>query len=131
MDIRMIIESDYDNILCKWWNDWKWTPPAKESLPLTGIIVSKDGVDICAGFVYFTNSKMVWVEYIISNINYREKDRKEIIEYTINGLCAIAFNQGFKYIYTSLTNESLMKRYSNCGFIKGSSGCQEMIKING
>lgn len=129
MDVRLIEKKDYDNILTKWWKDWRWTPPPFDSLSDCGVIASKDGVDICAGFIYFTNSKMAWIEYIVSNFEYKEKDRKEIIEYTISILSSIANDKGFKYIYTSLNNNSLIDRYSNCGFQKGSSDCQEMIKI--
>jgi hypothetical protein len=129
MNTRIITKLDYDTILVKWWKDWRWTPPLYDSLPSTGIIVGKDDIDICAGFVYYTNSKMAWIEYIVSNFEYKEKDRKEIIEFTINVLCELAKDAGFKYLYTSLKNESLINRYSNCGFITGDANCQEMIKI--
>jgi hypothetical protein len=35
---------------------------------------------------------------------------------------------GKKYIYSSLKNESLINAYMDCGFVKGSSNTQEMIK---
>jgi len=70
-----------------------------------------------------------WIEFIVSNFNYREKDRKEAIEFLINSMCAYAKTAGTKYIYTSLNNTSLIKRYENCGFQTGSEGCVELIKI--
>ena len=132
MDIRLLEESDYDNILAKWWEQWKWTPPAKDMLPENGtggIIVSNKGVDICAGFIYFTNSKMAWIEYVVSNRDYKESDRSEAIELLINTLCILVREKGFKYIYTSLKSQPLVNKYEKCGFSKGDSNCQEMIKI--
>ena len=80
--------------------------------------------------VYFTNSKAAWIEFIVSNFNYRGDDRHEALEFLINSLIEIIKQTGdFKYIYTSLKSKSLIDRYSNCGFQKGDSNCQEMIRI--
>ncbi len=129
MDIRLYKKTDYEDFLVKWWKDWRWTPPPIDMLSDTGIIVSKNGVDICAGFLYYTNSKSALVEYIVSNFDYKEKDRSEAIELLINMLSEVAKDNGFKYIYTSLKSKSLIEKYQNCGFKLGDSNCQEMIKV--
>tara|TARA_R110000744_G_scaffold9251_3_gene29860 strand:+ start:2236 stop:2685 length:450 start_codon:yes stop_codon:yes gene_type:complete len=132
MDIRLLKEEDYDNTLVKWWKTWRWTPPIKDLLPDNGkggIMVSKDGVDICAGFLFLTNSKTAWCEYIISNFEYKEDDRPEAIEFLINTLSHMAKDKGYAYVYVSLKNNPLIDRYTNCGYIKGSTNCTEMIKI--
>lgn len=128
MTTRIVTEDDYNNILCGWWKDWRWTPPPFDFLPKTGVIVSKDGIDVCAGFIYFTNSKVAWLEFIVSNFNYKEKDRGEIINFTINILSELAKDNGFDYLYASLKNKSLIERYKQNGFKQGDSNCQEMIK---
>lgn len=127
--LRAITDVEYDEVLVNWWKDWRWTPPSKDFLPNIGIMVSKEDIDICAGYLYVTNSKVSWIEFIVSNFNYRESDRKEAIEFLINSMCVYAKNAGTKYIYTSLNNRSLIKRYENCGFQTGSEGCVELIKI--
>jgi hypothetical protein len=131
-NIRLLNDSDYENTLVGWWNDWKWTAPVKEFLPndgTGGFMVSKDGVDICAGFVYFTNSKLAWCEFIVSNINYKEEDRGEALEYLINSLCQSCKEEGYKSVWVCLTHNSLISKYENCGFIKASESCTEMIKF--
>jgi hypothetical protein len=133
MDVRYIQEGDYDSILVDWWKKWRWTAPSKDMLPENGnggIIISKDGVDICAGFIYFTNSKTAWIEYIISNPEYKNReDRVIALNMLINVLSEIIIDKEYKYIYTSVKNKHLMNRYSDCGFLYGDSNCQEMIKI--
>lgn len=133
MEVRYLKESDYDDILVGWWSQWRWSAPAKDMLPQNGeggIIVSKDGEDICAGFVYFTNSKTAWIEYIISNPNYKNReDRKNALNMLINVLSIYVEQEGYKYIYTSLKNKHLIDRYADCGFLSGDKNCQEMIKI--
>lgn len=132
MDVRVLNENDYDNILEGWWKDWRWHPPTKKMLPENGtggVMVSSGGVDVCAGFLYFTNSNMAWIEFIVSNIKYKEPDRGDCLEFLINVLCSIAKDKGFSYIYTSLKNENLINRYLMCGFEIGSSNCKEMFKV--
>lgn len=129
---RLLKEGDYENTLVKWWKDFRWTPPPKDMLPqdgLCGVIVSKGDIDVCAGFIFLTNSKVAHVEYIISNFEYKNKDRKEAIRLLIEALSVIAKDKGCKYIFTSLKNDSLIKSYESCGYMKGSTGCTEMIKI--
>lgn len=132
MNIRYLNENDYDTTLCKWWSDWRWTPPSRDMLPENGsggIMVHKNGVDICAGFIFLTNSKAAWVEFIVSNFDYKEKDRSEAITMVINTLTIIAKEKGYKFIYTSLKNKSLIQKYEMCGYIMADSNCQEMIKV--
>lgn len=131
MKVRLLNEGDYD-VLSTWWKDWRWAPPARDFLPENGkggVMVYKDEVEICAGFIYFTNSKTAIIEFIISNFQYKEKDRKEAIELVINALTELAMEvNGCKYIYTSLKNQNLINSFSACGYQVGSTGCIEMIK---
>ncbi len=92
-------------------------------------MVSSNGEDVCAGFVYATNSKVAWIEFIVSNFHYREKDRKEAIEFLIYSLLEICKQNGFIYAFSTLKSPSLIKMYENCGFQKGSTNTTEMVKI--
>jgi hypothetical protein len=132
MEVRFLKENDYDT-LSKWWKDWRWTPPPADMLPqngIGGVMVYKGDTEICAGFVYFTNSKTAWIEFIVSNFQYKDKDRHEAIEMLINVLTKMVQDMGeYKYIYTSLKSKSLIDRYANCGYQLGSTNCNEMIKL--
>lgn len=132
MEVRFLNESDYDSKLVGWWEEWGWIPPSKEMLPENskcGVMISSNDEDVCAGFLYFTNSKMAWIEYIVSNKNYKKNDRAECIEMLINVLSKLAKEKGFNYIYASIKNTHLIKKYEKCGFIKGDGNCQELIKV--
>ena len=131
-NIRLLNDSDYENTLKGWWDDWNWNAPPKESLPnngLGGFMVSKGDVDICAGFAYFTNSNLAWCEFIVSNKQYKEQDRGEALEVLINTIVEACKNAGYKTIFTSVSNENLINKYQNCGFIKTQEGATEMIKF--
>jgi hypothetical protein len=131
--VRELNETDYDNILVGWWNEWGWTPPQKDFLPKDGeggIIVYEGETPVCAGFMYLTNSKVSWVDWIISNKEYTKKpQRKDAITLLVSTLTKICKNTGSKYVYALIKNQSLIGVYEDLGYIKGDSYTSEMIKV--
>jgi hypothetical protein len=133
LTIRQLNDNDYQEILVNWWTEWGWTAPEKDFLPddgMGGYIVYDGEIPICAGFIYVTNSRVAWVDWIISNKQYREKGkRKEAISMLIESLTNISKMSGSKYAYALIKNNSLIQTYENLGYIKGDSYTSEMIKL--
>ena len=80
-NLRKLNSTDYEDILVGWWKDWEWTAPPKDFLPENGeggVIIFDEEVPVCAGFMYATNSKVAWIEFVISNKNYDRK-RNQIL----------------------------------------------------
>ena len=130
-NIRYLNETDYE-LLCQWWNDWKWDVPPRDFLPQNGtggLMVEKDGIPIIAGFIYFTNSAVAWSEFVISDFHYRENDRKEAKRILIFELCELARRKGSKYVYTVVKNQFLKKDYEEAGFSNGSVKVDEMVMV--
>ena len=130
--IRELNESDYDDILVGWWKQWKWEAPQRDFLPNDGkggIIVYDKETPVCAGFMYLTNSKVAWVDWIISNKEYTKKpQRKDAIKLLVSSLTDICKKTGSKYSYALIKNQSLIGMYEELGYIKGDSYTAEMIK---
>ena len=130
--IRELNESDYDDILVGWWKQWKWEPPQRDFLPNDGkggIIVYDKETPVCAGFMYLTNSKVAWVDWIISNKEYTKKpQRKDAIKLLVSSLTDICKKTGSKYSYALIKNQSLIGMYEELGYLKGDSYTAEMIK---
>lgn len=133
LEIRHLLDTDYEEILVGWWKQWNWEPPVKDFLPddgKGGIVVYDGDTPICAGFIYVTNSKVAWVDWIISNKEYKIKDkRREAIKLLIESLTNICKNTGSKYGYALIKNKSLIKTYEDLGWSKGEGYTSEMIKI--
>ena len=131
--IRELSETDYDDILVGWWKQWEWEAPKRDFLPNDGkggIIVYDGDTPICAGFMYLTNSKVAWVDWIISNKEYTNKlQRRDAIKLLVSALTEICKKSGSKYSYALIKNESLIGTYVELGYIKGDSYTNEMIKI--
>lgn len=129
--VRLLEKDDYYTLV-KWWKWHRFPAPASDCLPNDGkggVMISKEGVDIAAGFLYFTNSNLCWLEFIVSNPEYRADDRAEGIQRLIHELTRIAKNNGFKAVFTSVKNQNLIKHYEICGFTKGSNNTHEMIAV--
>ena len=131
--IRELQDNDYEDILVEWWQQWGWEPPQKDFLPRDGkggIIVYDDETPICAGYMYLTNSKVAWVDWIISNKEYTKKpQRKDATKLLVSALTEICKNTGSKYVYALIKNQSLIGTYEELGYIKGDSYTSEMIKV--
>lgn len=130
--VRFLNENDYDD-LCGWWKAWRWTAPPRDFLPENGtggFIVEKDGINVVAGFMYFTNSAIAWSEFIVSNFDFKDKDqRKEAIKILIYELNELAKRKGSKYIYTVVKNKNLEEIYKEMGFSNGSVKVNEMVLV--
>jgi len=131
MNIRKLEESDYKT-LEKWWKAWDWPPIQQDFLPENGtgglMVQSKDGTPIVAGFLYMTNSKAVLLEWIISNPEYRESDRKDAIELLINAVEHVLKDQGIKHIFSIGRNKHLIETHKKLNWIVDNKPSHEIIK---
>lgn len=121
---------DYDNILKGWWNDWGWEAPSRDFLPQDGqggVMVWDGDTPVCAGFLYNTNSKVAWVDWIISNKEYKES-RKEALSILIQTLTSVAKNLDNKFAYALIKHNGLIGVYEQQGYTTGDSYNKEMIK---
>jgi len=131
--IRPLNENDYDTILVQWWRNWGWEPIDKEFLPEDGkggLMVLDDEEPVCAGFMYATNSKVAWVDWIVSSDTYRKKpERSEAIKLLVETLTNICRNTGHKYSYALIKHPGLSELYEELGYVKGDKQVSEMIKL--
>ena len=95
-----------------------------------GFMVYDGKVPICAGFMYVTNSKAAWCDWIISNLKYKDRQkRKEALELLVKTISDEAEALGKKYIYALIKNKPLIDVYKKVGFKEGDTYTHEMIKI--
>ena len=99
-------------------------------MPIDVLVVYEDDTPICAGFMYLTNSKVVWCDWIISDFKYKDKEkRKEAIKLLVATISNMAVHLEKKYVYALLKNQPLINIYKELGYVEGNSYTQEMIKI--
>tara|TARA_R100001377_G_C3129592_1_gene88845 strand:+ start:138 stop:602 length:465 start_codon:yes stop_codon:yes gene_type:complete len=128
---RKLRESDWDTLV-KWWDSWpEWQAPARNFLPdnaTGGLMVEKNGVPIVAGFIYETNSAGVLFEWVVSNPDYREKDRQDAIEKLLIDAENKIKEMGYNYIFSIGRSKSLIKTHKKLGWHVDDSPSHEILK---
>ena len=132
MEIRRLTEKDWDTLV-SWWDWWPgWKAPAKEFLPENGtggIMIEKEGIPIVAGFIYTSNSKLAWLEFVISNPKYKENDRDAAITTLIEASEATCKDLGFMFMFSIGRSKALMKKHKELGWSIDYKSSYEMIKF--
>ena len=131
LNIRKLELNDWA-VLPIWWEQWPtWKVPARDSLPdngLGGLMVEKNGKPVLAGFIYETNSKGVWLEFIISDPKYRDDDRQEALELLIKTAEHVALGKGFKYVLFIGKHNNLIDTFEKLGWNVDRTPSYELIK---
>jgi hypothetical protein len=128
---RQLKDSDWET-LTAWWDSWPdWVSPSKDFLPdngTGGLIIQKNNKPIVAGFLYFTNSKSVLLEWIISDPNYKETDRQEAVELLIKTAEKVCKDAGKKYMFSIGRNKNLIKLHEKIGWNVDKKASYEIVK---
>lgn len=130
LKIRALQEEDWDT-LQDWWTKWKWPIMNRNMLPMNGcggLMIYKDDTLIAAGFLYLSNSKTAWLDWIISNPEYKEEDRKKSITILINSLEQVAKQQGYEIIISIARNKSLINIHKDLGYTIDENPSYEISK---
>jgi hypothetical protein len=130
MKARQLIKEDYPT-LAKWWKDNRFPVIPQSSLPnygTNGLMIYKDGVELCAGFWYDTNSDLAWIEFIVANFEVKDRElRKKSQNFLIENLKSWIKQNNKRGIFTSVKKESLIERLKECDFLESSTNTTEMI----
>ncbi len=127
---RTLKEEDYETI-CAWWKRWGWTILPKTALPdnaKSGFMVEKNGEPIVSAFLYLTNSTGALLEWIVSNPEYRQGDRKDAIELLINESEKFCKNMGITFIFSIGRSKHLMDAHEKLGWHVDKKPSHEIIK---
>ena len=128
---RDLKESDWETLL-KWWDSWPdWTAPSKDFLPNNGtggIMIEKNNKPIVAGFIYETNSASVLLEWIVSDPEYRDNDRREAVELLIMEAEKSTKALGYNYMFTIGRNKRLIDTHKKLGWFVDDKPSHEITK---
>lgn len=105
LSVRRFELADY-LIICEWWKDWNQPIPSLEILPQNGLIIP----NVAALFLYKTDSTLCLVENLVTNKNYREKDRHDLINKLFDEVFLLAKEIGFKHVVSFSENRFVIQR---------------------
>lgn len=131
MEARNLVESDYEVLVGYWtWN--RFPPPPKEVLPnnaLGGImVIDEQGNNLCAGFLYNTDSALAWIEFIVASPHIKDRDiRRKSQVFLIESLTNEARERGYLAVFASIKVESLIQRYIEAGYSADGLKATELV----
>tara|TARA_R100000951_G_C2628333_1_gene176780 strand:- start:183 stop:593 length:411 start_codon:yes stop_codon:yes gene_type:complete len=108
MEARKITKKDFETIT-SWYKKREWPLMSKDFLPDNGeggLIISHNKIDIVAGFIWFSNSKISWFGFPISDPDYKEDNKNEAIDMLITCAEQVCKKQGSNIMFTYLNHDS-------------------------
>jgi len=130
LKVRALQESDWET-LQEWWKWWRWPEMNRDLLPMNGLgglMICKGDIPVIAGFLYLSNSKVAWLDWIISNPEYKESDRKTALTLVIDSLEEVAKQQNYSIIISIARNKSLINIHKNLGYTVDENPSYEISK---
>ncbi len=129
LNIRKLKQGDL-TFIRKWWEAWpEWVSPTDDFLPETGVVVENNNKPVAAGFIYLTNAKVALLEWIISDPEYREDNRKQALELLITGAEEIIKDLGYKYSFSICRHKGLIETHKKLGWHVDKRPSHELVKI--
>lgn len=128
---RNLKESDWNDLVA-WWDWWpSWKAPARNFLPENGtggLMVEKKETPIVAGFIYKTNSDVAIFDWVISNPNYKEKDRQSAIEKLLIDAEKEIKKMGYKHIFSIGRSKHLINTHKKLEWFVDNKHSYEILK---
>jgi N-acetylglutamate synthase-like GNAT family acetyltransferase len=117
LNVRKIRLQDYEYI-DKWWEEHGFTHLSKSILPMNGlggIIIEKEK-PIAAAYLYLTNSKVGYIDNLITDPKYVSKDRFDVILMLIRACEQMANEVGCVEIWAMTDSEGIIERCKALGY---------------
>ena len=117
INIRKIELEDYEYIN-KWWVEQGFQPVSAEVLPMNGLggLVVEKEKPIAAAYLYLTNSKMGYIDNLISDPKYISKDRFDVILELMAACKKMAEDVGCLDMWAITNNKGILKRCKTLGY---------------
>jgi hypothetical protein len=113
-----LTEEDYA-IICGMMTGWKMNPLHRRMLSEYGVIISKDGHDVCSGWLYQSDSKLAWVEWVVMNKKAPKHTREGALDFLYETLFRKAKELDYEVVMCAVNHISLIERLKNkLGFVE-------------
>tara|TARA_R100000315_G_C5224764_1_gene136054 strand:- start:1249 stop:1650 length:402 start_codon:yes stop_codon:yes gene_type:complete len=111
LKIRKIKAEDYKYIN-KWWVEQGFKPVSLDVLPMQGLggLIIEKQKPIAVAYLYLTNSKMGYIDNLISDPKYISKDRFNIILQLISACKQMAIETGCLDVWAFTNSKGIIKR---------------------
>jgi hypothetical protein len=125
MDIKLFDYETDSAEVSKWGEKHSFPLPPKDILPATGFMVN----EAACGFLYMTDSRIAWLEWIFSNPEKTKEERAEALDLLFQKLESHAKERGIAVIFTSCGSDGYSRVLGRNGFEETDKNVTQYIKI--
>ena len=111
-NIRGITIEDYP-IINEWWKLHGLKAPKSSRLPMNGLggfVIEKESRILAVVYLYLTNSTVGYFDHLISNPDYKGKDRYDLIMKLFNHVTDVAIKAGCEEVWFTTAIPGVIKR---------------------
>jgi hypothetical protein len=129
-EVKKHSKEEFYEVFSKWLDLHNFPRINKEVLPENCFVVYKDDLPIYSFWVYFTDSKLMWIAFPASNKNVNYKKRIGGMEVLIEHIKQYAKRKGIITLFTTSSTQSIIENLTNCGFEIGDTNVNHLtIKL--
>jgi hypothetical protein len=108
----------------KWGEKHQFPLPPLDFLPDIGLVVN----NAAAGFLYTSNSKLGWIEWVFSNPEKPAEERTEALDTLMSALEQIAITRGLKALFSSSGSTGYQKVLERNSFKQTDTNVTQYVK---
>lgn len=112
-----LTEADY-TIVCDMMTGWKMNPLHRRMLSEYGVIISKDGHDVCSGWLYQSDSKLACIEWVVMNKKAPKYTREGALDFLYETLFRKAKELDYEVVMSLAHTELFENTLENKNFKK-------------
>lgn len=120
--VELFRMADHYALVSDWWKRQEWMLVPQDHLPDIGLISFIEDMPAAAGWIYQTDSAFCLFEFLVANPDIRKEQRSTAIEALVDKAKEASREMGFKTIFMSVTNDSLIRRLEKQGFKANEKG---------
>src|SRR6478609_4128412 len=104
--------SQHAEMVSKWGDKYKFPLPPYQFLPNRGYVVD----DTACGFLYNTDSRLGWIEWVFANPEKTAEERKRCLDILFKTLIETAKELGMEAIFSAASHEGYREVLKRCEF---------------
>lgn len=114
----------------RWWEFWRWKDRVDpQILSDIGFVIEKEGLSLCAGWLYTTNSLIASIEFLVANPFAPKEEVDAGLDFLIECLSQRALKEGKRLVMTTINNPSLAKRLGSLGYVESGRDLKQFIRL--
>ena len=126
-EVKKHSKEEFYEIFSKWLDLHHFPRINKEVLPENCFVCYKNDLPIYSFWVYYTDSKLMWIAFPASNKNVNYKKRLGGMEFLLEHIKEYAKRKGIITLFTTSSTESIIESLTKSGFEIGDTNVNHMV----